>query len=643
MHKIIRVRATQAGGIDITSVTGDTARRTSRLGNGMRDLLPALSSEESKTAQRATPGGLSAAEQQLWQGFHSGQELALGDGDARDGASWGADRTIRAEIVADLLAGSGNRTKAPRAALRLTGAKVTGVLDLHHLDVGAPILLLGCWFSDVPLLAQARTATLVLGNCLLPGLSARQLEVRGDVDFSHSTVDGEIILQDARIGGVLSLNGARLSNKDSCVLDADGLTVSGGLTADDRFSATGEVRLRGATIGRQLSLTGARIINRTGYALNADNLTVTGSVFADGRFTATGETRLPGATIDGQLNLNGARLTNKNGYALNAPYLTVTGGLFANDGFTATGETSLLGARIGGQLGFSGARLRNGGGCALNAERLDVAGDLFADKGFTATGETRLTGATIGGQALFVDATLTNEGGDVLCLAGARVGELWMVFAEPPDGMVRLAGTGTRLLADSPGTWPPTLRLDGCTYQELEGRELSDGGKPPGNVRVSVRQRLGWLRRDPRYSPQPYEQLANHYRRTGNESAARRVLLANHRGRRRGLPLSGRLTGYLLDLLVGYGYRPWLAGWWFAACWLAGAVALRLDPPSPLTAAAPSSYSPATHAIDLMLPVVNLGYDNAWQATDITTGLGVAGWLLIITAAGGIIRLLTRD
>lgn len=608
----------------------------------MRDLLPTVTTDDARGPQRVVPSGLTAPEQRLWQGFATGNAIVLGDGEAHGGRKWGADRTVRAEVVADLLAGSQNRARAPRAALRLTGAKVTGVLDLHHLDVGAPVLFHGCWFSDVPLLAQCRALTLVFSGCHLPGLSARQLEVRGDCDLSHSIVDGELVLQDARVGGVLSLRGAQLTHKNHCALDADGLAVTGGLTADEKFQATGEVRLRGAIIGKQLSLTGARIINRTGYALNADNLTVTGSVFADGRFTATGETRLPGATIEGQLNLDGARLTNKKGYALNAPHLTVGGGLFANGGFTATGEIWLLGARIGGQLGLSGARLRNDGGCALNAERVTVAGDLFATNGFRAVGEVRLTGATIGGQALFVDATLANDTGDALCLAGGKANELWLMFAEPPTGTVRLASLTTRLLADHPEVWPADLRLDGCAYEDLQGRELTDAGKPAGEVPVPVAERLAWLRLDPHYSPRPYEQLASHYRRTGDESAARRVLLEMHRRRRDGLPLSGRLTGYALDVLTGYGYRPWLAAWWFAASWLVGAIALAVDRPAPMSNVDAGSYSAATHAMDLLLPIVDLGYTGAWQTTNVTTAITAVGWILLGTAAAGVIRLLTR-
>jgi hypothetical protein len=43
-------------------------------------------------------------------------------------------------------------------------------------------------------------------------------------------------------------------------------------------------------------------------------------------------------------------------------------------------------------------------------------------------------------------------------------------------------------------------------------------------VTIDVHRRLAWLRRDPDgYLPQPYEQLAAVYRRTGHDWEARRV------------------------------------------------------------------------------------------------------------------------
>ena len=60
------------------------------------------------------------------------------------------------------------------------------------------------------------------------------------------------------------------------------------------------------------------------------------------------------------------------------------------------------------------------------------------------------------------------------------------------------------------------------------------------------------------------------YRRAGRDQDARAVAIARQRVRRRTLGLPARLWSLLLDGLVGYGYRTWLAGLWPVGFWLAG-------------------------------------------------------------------------
>jgi len=57
-------------------------------------------------------------------------------------------------------------------------------------------------------------------------------------------------------------------------------------------------------------------------------------------------------------------------------------------------------------------------------------------------------------------------------------------------------------------------------------------------------------------------------------------------------------------------------------------------------------WNPALYALDLLLPVIDLGQDNAWR--EVGTGQWVAsalillGWMLATTAAAGASRLLRR-
>jgi len=79
-------------------------------------------------------------------------------------------------------------------------------------------------------------------------------------------------LDQAHIGGQINCTGGQFSNPGGVALNADSLTVDGGMFCGEGFSATGEVRLPGAHIGVQLSCTGGQFSNPDGTALNTDGL-----------------------------------------------------------------------------------------------------------------------------------------------------------------------------------------------------------------------------------------------------------------------------------------------------------------------------------------------------------------------------------
>jgi hypothetical protein len=63
--------------------------------------------------------------------------------------------------------------------------------------------------------------------------------------------------------------------------------------------------------------------------------------------------------------------------------------------------------------------------------------------------------------------------------------------------------------------------------------------------------------------------------------------------------------GLIQNLLVGYGYRPWLAGLWILVLLAAGTVFSAVTPPP--------AFSAPAYTLDLLLPVVNLGQEAAWN------------------------------
>jgi adhesin HecA-like repeat protein len=376
--------------------------------------------------------------------------------------------------------------------------------------------------------------------------------------------------------------------------------------------------------------------------LSADRLATRGSLQLGSGFAATGEIRLRGAHIGGQLDLGGATLTNPDGYALAADGLTVDMNMFCGDGFAATGEVSLLGAHIGGQLEFRGATLTNPDRHALSADELTVDHSMHCTDGFTARGMLHLVGAHIGGQLAFDGATLTNPNGPALQLQDLRAGALFLRDLTEPPALVEFTHAQVAALNDEPASWPRQAILDGFVYDALVER------KP-----ISARQRLDWLTRNPRgYSPQPYEQLAAVYRRAGRDQDARTVAIAKQRARRRTLGLAGRLWSLLLDGLVGYGYRTWLAGVWLAAFWLIGWVVFdRAHEHHQLVLAKPGEAHPSFHgavySLDTLLPVVDLhqqavwipdGWVQWWAWASI-----LAGWVLTTAVVAALTGLLKRD
>jgi hypothetical protein len=185
---------------------------------------------------------------------------------------------------------------------------------------------------------------------------------------------------------------------------------------------------------------------------------------------------------------------------------------------------------------------------------------------------------------------------------------------------------------------PSEIWLNGFTYDVIR--------HPTG--RVPVTERIDWVSRGPfGYQPQPYEQLAGFYRRAGYDDDARRVLLAKQRHRRTTLNAPGRAAGRLLDITVGYGYRPWLAAIWLAVLLIIGTIVYTFDHPHAVPGAAAPPFNAFTYTLDLLIPIGAFGLRNAYAATGATQWLAdaliAAGWLLATAVLAGITRTLRRD
>ncbi|WP_327350712.1 oxidoreductase [Streptomyces sp. NBC_01304] len=350
-----------------------------------------------------------------------------------------------------------------------------------------------------------------------------------------------------------------------------------------------------------------------------------------------GQLSLIDARVAGSLHLSSSTLSLPGDWALFAGGLELGGALFARRGFTVHGGTRLVGAQLPGLL-LEGASLGEGFGHSLYADKAEIM-TLVCTDGFTAEATISLRGAHITDLLTFDTARLNGKDLALDC-ARARIGDLQFTPATRPPGAVDLRDAQVGVVRDRHGAWPEAFHLQGLTYDTLQ---FDAGAGVPDDVTL----RVGWLRKASGYAPQPYEQLAGWYRKIGNDTDARRVLLEKHRHRRRTLPLAGRVWGHILDVTVGYGYRPWRAGAWLLALTLLGSLVFQYQDRTPRNPGQTSPFHPVAYTLDLLIPIGGLGQRNSWYwestpAQWLAYALIAAGWLLTTAVVAGVTRQLNR-
>lgn len=428
---------------------------------------------------------------------------------------------------------------------------------------------------------------------------------------------GTVRIERARITGPLTLDGTEIK----------------ALVRFEECEFEGPVSLEAAST-LALSLTHSRV-----PGLRAPTAHFGGRVDLRGT-TVDGVLNLVHAHIGGGLRLDGARLIHPEGAALEAGGLVMEGGVYCDSGFEAEGLVGFPGAQLPGGLWMRGSRITVGEPdlIAFNGDGL-AASTVRLSHGFSTDGRIRLRGAQIEDLLTFAGAELRSSTSSLMCV-GARAEALDLRFATAPRGRVNLRNAHFTRIQDTPGTWPPSLGLDGLTYDWLESTAP--------RRRDDVTNRLAWLRRDEGYCPQPYEQLGVNYRRLGHDDEARRVLLHRQRHRRATLGLTSRLWGYLLDATVGYGYRPWLAGLWLALLTAAGWFVFRTHHPVPNKPGEGPPFHALVYTLDLLVPIGGFGQRDAWHwdgtgPQALAYALVVVGWVLTTAVVAGVTRTLSRN
>jgi sRNA-binding regulator protein Hfq len=490
------------------------------------------------------------------------------------------NRVIRGKFIKWLCTDPNASSMVTHKGILVKGARIEGELDLSDARISFPLSFRRCAFKMGINLRDAEIRNLNLEGTYTGPICGSGLKVKGNVFLRNDfTAEGKVNLVSATIGGVLDCNDGQFINKGKVALSAYGVKVEGDVLLRKGFLAEGEVHLGSATIGGHLDCNDGRFINKGADALSADRLKVEYDVFLNNSFKAEGEVRLLCATIGGNLECDGGQFINKGADALSADGLKVEYDVFLNNSFKAEGEVRLLDATIGGNLECDGGQFINKGADALSADGLNVKGVVFLNNGFKAQGEVRLLGAIIGGQLDCEKGQFINKGADALSADVLKVeGDVFLHNGFKADGEVRLPGatiTGDFVwtdvnspeevtldlryatigtLLDDDDSWPEKgkLFMHGIVFNEIHNKAPSD-----------AKNRIDWLRRQPDYWPQPYEQLAAVLRKGGQDEDAKRILIAKNQDKARltKLTFTEKCWYRVFGPIIGYGYRPWRALW----------------------------------------------------------------------------------
>lgn len=449
---------------------------------------------------------------------------------------------------------------------------------------------------------------------------------------------GCVWLPNAKIQGGLACEGATFLNRSEDTsgqaINADGAQFDTLLLR--KAKVEGEVRFCGARITRDLDISdGASFRNELGVALMLSNAEIGGQVFGD-TVKIAGMLWLQNVSIARNLDMRGAEVAHRTslsgetfGRAVDATSMRVGGGAMLQ-GANIKGELFLADARIAGYLAFGGGRFINPGQWAIRAPNVRVGSNLtftLPENGFAPHGQKtvveggcKLARARIGGKLAWSAFELRGPGPDrakgaVFSFADAIIEGAIEAYAltTQQETFIDASGASCAALDDDVkagwGAEAAHLGLDGFAY----GRIDSQGEK--------WRQRLGWLKRSRRdgekFSPQPFTHAANTYARMGRREDARRIQLAQHDLH----TLSGSAGPFtwalssLFGVTAGYGLAPIRvvrALALFLALGVFGVLAMNAQGAlvTPQGRACNGAVEPTLYALDVALPVIDLGQES---------------------------------
>jgi len=394
--------------------------------------------------------------------------------------------------------------------VQMSGATFGGELNANFLQVGTSLVMHSTEHNQ----SNFQSVNIV------------GAKIAGDVVMDGATFDGDLNANSLQVGASLFM---RSTDKNKANFQSVNLRNA---------KVAGNVEMDAATFGGDLDAesmqVGAGLFMRSAGQIEASFRTVTlrGAKVA-------GNVIMDGATFDGDLNANslqvGASLFMRN----KAKFKNVT----------------LVHADVASDVEFDDATFAG----EVIAESLQVGSDLFL-RSATFTRPIDMIFAHIGGSLDLRNASLTAldvSGGSIT--ADLRLGRAdssgeaarWRGGDGAP-GDLTLHDTRTANLMDTKNAWPDRghLHLDGLAFALLGGFE--------DKTAAEMRSRGAgwwdqWARRDPDYSPSPYQQLAAAFAAAGERDKADDIrYLGRVRERETETGLASIWSGFL-QWVAGFG------------------------------------------------------------------------------------------
>ena len=281
--------------------------------------------------------------------------------------------------------------------------------------------------------------------------------------------------------------------------------------------------------------------------------------------------------------------------------INITGSLFIRDEAEFDKEVTLLSTKIGNQLDMTNSKFRD----KVCMENMHVEGNCFIGRGGSFAEDVCLAFSKIGsnleisnGEFSSLDLTGTQIEKD-FCLKSIKN----QIPEWQPGSKLTLQNTQVGTMRDSKDAWPDTLTIDGFTYTRFGGY-AADRANSIATRDISWFKK--WLRKDARYSPQPYQQLASVLQKEGYKDKATEILYEAKRREHREETSMLSLTWYWLLLQwlsIGYGYYNFRAVYWLLSICILGTLIIHI---SGKDKANKMKYWGLAYSVDILLPIIKL-------------------------------------